>query len=178
MLMKRSMRSKSCFALSSFLVLTACFATESLDGSDEDRKQGDRKEDLKEDAKPDESKPDDPPRDVYFVAPLTAPAGGDGDGDEALPDCPLEQGRMEDGSCAPAEEFFQEQESLDAEALAAMQSAVDPKQEVEAQEDLIYRQAAQMKQAEKDLDEIIREVKERKKSGKGFKGKKEEFGDL
>lgn len=172
MLTKRSMRSRSCFVLSSLLVFTACDAAEKSDASKHEDRKEERKPDDTEDAKSEEAKPDELPPTFGFL-PLDS-------GEEAggFPDCPVDQGRLENGACASNEAFFQEQEELDAAALAAMQYAKEPKQQVEAQEKLIQHQEAQMQQAEKDLDEIIEEVKKRKKSGKGFKGKKEEFGDL
>jgi len=71
---------------------------------------------------------------------------------------------MEDGSCAPEEEFFGEQETLDAEALAQLQVAHDAKAQAEAQEKFIQQQIRQANQAEKGLDEIIKDLKQKKKA--------------
>ena len=165
------MRLRSCCVLSSFLVFTACFATEERADRIEDRKEEDRSDFHKVEA--------------VFPDTYVGEYGGDSseaaaaaEEGEAIPGCPADQGRMEDGSCAPEDEFFQEQEALDAKALTAMQYAPDPYQQVQAQKELIQHQATQMKQAEKDLDEIIREVKKRKQLDKDEKDEKDPLGDL
>jgi hypothetical protein len=151
-----------------------------------DAKSDEKREDKKADAKA----PEEPHGDHHYfsveiahaatgtevgvASTSSSEAGEDDSGSgEALPDCPKDQARLEDGSCAPEEEFFAEQEILDEQAVAQMQYADSPKQEAKAQGDLIKHQSRQIEQAEKDLDEIIEEVKKRKKSGGGKKGGKE-----
>jgi hypothetical protein len=162
------MRLRSCCVLSSFLVFTACFATEERADRIEDRKEEDRSDFHKVEA----VFPDTYVGEYGDSSEAAAAAAAEEDG---LPSCPADQGRMEDGSCAPSDDFFQEQEALDTKALTAMQYAPDPQQQVQAQKELIQHQADQMVQAEKGLDEIIREVKKRKKLDKG---EKDPLGDL
>jgi len=168
------MRSRNYCAISSLVLISACLAgdpkadarTVEVQTADpkedlkEDRKS-EHKEDSKEDSKEDEKKEDFKEDSGY----------GLGLPFDLLPDpeppCPVGEGRMKDGDCAPEEEFFGEQEALDAEALAQLQAADDAKSKAQAQGQFIKQQIRQTEQAEKDLDEIIQDLKKKKsKNGK------------
>lgn len=170
------MRSRSCCAISSVVLISACLAG---DPKSDAKTVEVGPADYKQDRKEDEKKAEDSKEDWGY--------GGHGDdgtvpdmesGEPSPPDepppCPEGEGRMEDGNCASEEEFFGEQEALDAEALAQLQAAGDAKAQAEAQEKLIKQQIRQTYQAEKDLDEIIKDLKDKKKN----KGKLDDpFGD-
>jgi hypothetical protein len=129
---------------------------EAADFKIDDRKADDKKEEAKDDggygswggALPDS---------MDTGEPLPAPELGP-------PPCPEGQGRMESGDCAPDEEFFGEQEALDAKSIAQMQEAPDAKAQAKAQEKFYEQQVRQTEHVEKDLDEIIKGLKKRKKS--------------
>lgn len=170
------MRSRNYFAVSSLLVFMglACDsgAKEMSDKRAEDKREEDRPEDT-EDVK---YEPGHRQTGIDLAQAGSDPLGltdtsgttTDSGGGQPMSACPKNQARLEDGTCAAEEEFFKEQEVLDEKAVAEMQQAKTPKQVAKAQGDLISNQYRQIEQAEKDLDEIIAEVKDRKeKSRKG-----------
>ena len=159
------MRSRSYCAISSLVLVSACLAgdpktdAKAVEVYPADYKQEDRKaDDSKEESGSDESHygSDGDAGAVHEMetgAPVLDPTP-----------CPKGEGRMEDGTCASEEEFFGEQEALDAEALAQLQVAHDAKAQAEAQEKFIQQQIRQANQAEKGLDEIIKDLKQKKKA--------------
>jgi hypothetical protein len=164
------MRSRNYFAVSSLLVFTSL-------ACDSGAEKGARIEDKKEEAKPDDTEDLKYGDHAYSTSDISlAPTGqvagttngsseDDSGGAQPVPDCPKDQARLENGSCDSVEKFSKEQEILDDQAVAEMQQAKSPKQVSKAQGDLIQHQSRQIEQVEKDLDEIIAEVKKRKEKG-------------
>jgi hypothetical protein len=124
-----------------------------------------RQEDKKAEAKADFKEPSEMYRGGDIGPPETALTSEDGlAGQDAPPPCPDDHAMLGDGSCAPDEEFYVEQEVLDAKVIQEIQTADTAQAQVKAQEHFIESQARQIEKAEEDLDEIIRDLKRKKRA--------------
>ena len=156
------MRLRTYCVVSSLIFFGGCFAGESKsDAPISELQKSDKKDAKKADAKEDDGVWGDPPDSMDTGEPIPV---------TVLEPCPEGKGRMENGSCAPEEEFYGEQEALDAEALLEMEDTHDPKAQGKAREVFIEQQIRQTEQVEKNLDEIIGDLKQKKAKGFDKKG--------
>lgn len=155
------MRSRSYYAVSSVLALLGSLAACDSPAKHREDKKAEAKADLKDRSDrridgliaPLNIEPDDPVEAEPIQESLSSR-------------CPDGQTTMGDGSCAPEEDFYAEQEVLDERVIAEIQTADTAQAQVKAQEHFIESQARQIEKAEEDLDEIIRDLKRKKRSKK------------
>lgn len=150
------MRSRSCCAISGVLVLLGSLA---CDAPAERRESKEAKADFKKEV-PDRYRADE------ILTDIALGSTAEPEEDPAPAGCPSGMEMLGDGSCTHEENFNREQEALDSQVLAEIQAADTAQAQVKAQEHFIESQARQIDKAEEDLDEIIRDLKRKKRAEK------------